>query len=68
MSFNWGSNVLLFLACMLAGWVLIEFGPLLLTLSGLGIFGIIGVIVIVLFAFVIIFIGLRVLFRGGWRS
>lgn len=67
MSFNWGSNVLLFVACMLAGWVVMKFGPLLLNLTG-GIFGIIGVIVIVLFAFVIIFIGLRVLFRGGWRS
>jgi hypothetical protein len=67
MSFNWGSNVLLFVACMLAGWVLMKFGPMLLTLPG-GLFGIIGVIVIVLFAFVIIFIGLRVLFKGGWRS
>lgn len=67
MSFNWGSNILLFLACMVAGWALIQYGPLLLTLTG-GIFAIIGVIVIVLFAFVIIFIGLRVLLRGGWRS
>jgi hypothetical protein len=66
MSFNWGSNVLLFVACMLAGWVLMKFGPMLLTLTG-GLFGIIGVLVIVLFAFVIIFIGLRVLFKGGWR-
>ncbi|MCM3125924.1 hypothetical protein QNH36_20395 [Mesobacillus sp. AQ2] len=67
MSFNWGSNILLFLACMVAGWALIQYGPMLLTLTG-GIFVIIGVIVIVLFAFVIIFIGLRVLLRGGWRS
>ncbi|MBT2679110.1 hypothetical protein J7E38_08850 [Bacillus sp. ISL-35] len=67
MSFNWGSNILLFLACMVAGWALIHYGPMLLTLSG-GIFVIIGVIVIVLFAFVIIFIGLRVLFKGGWRG
>ncbi|MCM3664090.1 hypothetical protein M3204_06730 [Mesobacillus subterraneus] len=68
MSFNFGSNVFLFLACMLAGWALIKFGPYLLTLAGMGIFGIIGVIVIVVFAFVIIFIGLRVLINGGWRS
>ncbi|CAM3906281.1 hypothetical protein [Mesobacillus thioparans] len=67
MSLNWGSNILLFLACMVAGWALIQFGPMLMSLSG-GIFVIIGVIVIVLFAFVIIFIGLRVLLRGGWRG
>lgn len=67
MSFNWGSNVLLFLACILAGWVVFKFGPLLLALAGLGIFKIIGVLVIVIFAFVIIFIGLKVLFKGGWH-
>ncbi|RSD27570.1 hypothetical protein [Mesobacillus subterraneus] len=67
MSFNFGSNVLLFLAAMLAGWALIKFGPGLLTLATLGLFEIIGVLVIVIFAIVIIFIALRVLFNGGWR-
>jgi hypothetical protein len=67
MSFNISSNVLLFLACMVAGWALMKVGPLLFTLATLKFFGIIGVLVIVVFALVIIFIGLRVLFSGGWR-
>lgn len=61
------ANVLLFLACMLAGYALFKVGPMMGALVGLGILQIVGLIAIVLFALVILFIGVKVLFNGGWR-
>jgi dolichyl-phosphate-mannose--protein O-mannosyl transferase len=62
------SNLLVFLAAIVAGWVLLTFAPVsLATLIGLPFLRLIGLIVILIFALVIIYIGLRVLFRGGWR-
>ena len=62
------SNLLVFLAAILAGWVLYKFAPVsLAALLSLPLLPLIGLLVILIFAFVIIFIALRILFRGGWR-
>lgn len=61
------TNVLLFLACMVAGYALFKVGPMLGALTGLGILQIVGLVAIVLFALVILYIGIKVLFNGGWR-
>jgi hypothetical protein len=67
MSFS-NSNLLVFLAAILAGWVLFRFAPAsLAALLGLPFLQLVGLIVILIFALVIIYIGLRVLLRGGWR-
>ena len=67
MSFG-NSNLLIFLAAILAGWVLYKFAPVsLAALLLLPILKLIGLVVILIFAFVIIFIAFKVLFRGGWR-
>jgi hypothetical protein len=67
MSFS-NTNLFVFLAAILAGWVLFRFAPAsLAALIGLPFLQLIGLVVILIFAIVIIFIGLRVLFKGGWR-
>ncbi|MBS8266043.1 hypothetical protein DYI25_16575 [Mesobacillus boroniphilus] len=66
MSLN--SNVLLFLAAILAGYAVLRFAPAsLAALIAMPFLKIVAVLVILIFAFVIIYIGLRTLLRGGWR-
>ncbi|MBT2659683.1 hypothetical protein [Bacillus sp. ISL-45] len=67
MSFS-NTNLFVFLAAILAGWVLFRFAPAsLAALLGLPFLKLVGVVVIIIFALVIIYIGLRILLRGGWR-
>jgi hypothetical protein len=67
MSFS-NSNLFIFLAAILAGYVLFRLAPAsLAALIGLPFLKLIGIVVILIFALVIIYIGLRTLFRGGWR-
>ena len=67
MSFS-NSNLFIFLAAILAGYVLFRLAPASLgALIGLPFLKLIGILVILIFALVIIYIGLRTLFRGGWR-
>jgi hypothetical protein len=67
MSLGSNSYVWLFLAVILAGYALYRVGALsLMGFIGLPFLQIIGVVVIVIFAFLIIFIGIKVLLRGGW--
>jgi hypothetical protein len=67
MSFS-NTNLFVFLAAILAGWVLFRFAPAsLAALIALPFLKIVGVVVILIFALVIIYIGLRILLRGGWR-
>jgi hypothetical protein len=67
MSFNLNSNVLLFLACILAGFALLKVAPYVYGLFALPFLKIIAILAILIFALVIIFIGFRTLFSGGWR-
>lgn len=67
MSFS-NSSVFIYLAAILAGYVLFRFAPAsLAALLGLPFLQLLGVLFIVIFALVIIYIALRTLFRGGWR-
>ncbi|ESU31247.1 hypothetical protein G3A_17870 [Bacillus sp. 17376] len=67
MSFN-NTNLFVFLAAILAGWVLFRFAPAsLAVLLNLPFLQIVGLVVILIFALVIIYIGLRILLKGGWR-
>lgn len=67
MSFS-NSNLFIFLAAILAGWVLLRFAPATLAaLLALPFLQLVGLVIILIFALVIIYIGLRVLFKGGWR-
>ncbi|WP_079507227.1 hypothetical protein [Mesobacillus jeotgali] len=67
MSFS-NSNLFVFLAAIVAGWVLFRFAPAsLAALLGLPFLKLIGLVIILIFALVIIYIGLRILLRGGWR-
>lgn len=68
MSFNTNPNVFLFLACILAGYALISIVPISLAVFlGYTIIQMIGAVVVLIFALVIIYIGVKVLFSGGWR-
>jgi sensor histidine kinase YesM len=67
MSFNANPIVLLFLACILSGFAILNVAPYISGLLSLPVLKIIGVLAILIFSFVIIFIGLRTLFNGGWR-
>lgn len=67
MSLGSNSYVWLFLAVILAGYALYRVGALAwVTFLGLSFLQIVGIIVIVIFAFLIIFIGIKILLRGGW--
>jgi len=67
MSLGSNSYVWLFLAVILAGYALYRVGALsLAAFLGLSFLQIIGIVVIVIFAFLIIFIGIKILLRGGW--
>jgi len=67
MSLGSNSYVWLFLAVILAGYALYRVGALsMIAFMGLPFLQIVGVVVIVVFAFLIIFIGIKVLLRGGW--
>lgn len=67
MSLGSYSYVWLFLAVIAAGYALYKVSLLgLAAFLHLNILGMVGIVVIVVFALAIIFIGIRVLIRGGW--
>ena len=55
----------LFLACILAGFALLHLPPLT-GLLAMPLLKIIGILVILIFSFTLIYMGARVLFKGSW--